>query len=222
MDYIASVRTEDIERALSEVGEIKAARVVASPDGVIQEVHVLALPSKAPKQLVRDIESTIQARFGIAIDHKKISIAQLGREAVPSPEPERQPRSANRPRIVSINASVSGVTATASVTLQINGTEYAGHAEGPASKTGRQRLVALAALDAVDKYAEGTVSFALEDVAIVQLGREQVAVSCITLVTPYGEQSFAGSAMVRQNDKDSIVRATLDAINRRMGVLTIT
>jgi hypothetical protein len=79
----------------------------------------------------------------------------------------------------------------------------------------------LATLDAVDQYAEGAVSFALEDVTIVQLGREQVAVSCITLVTPYGEQSFGGSAMVRQNDKDSIVRATLDAINRRMGVLTI-
>ena len=54
----------------------------------------------------------------------------------------------------------------------------------------------------------------------MQLGREQVAVSCIALVTTLGEQHFAGSALVRQNEKDSIVRATLDAINRRMGFLT--
>jgi len=35
-----------------------------------------------------------------------------------------------------------------------------------------------------------------------------------------GEQTFSGSAMVRQNDNDSVVRATLDAINRRMDLLT--
>ena len=90
----------------------------------------------------------------------------------------------------------------------------------PASQTGRQRLVAQATLNAVEQYTHGAHSFALEDVTIVQLGREKVAVSCVTLVTPLGEQTFAGSALVRQNEKDSIVKATLDAINRRMGFLT--
>ena len=40
----------------------------------------------------------------------------------------------------------------------------------------------------------------------MQLGKEQVAVACMTLVITLGEQSFAGSALVRQNEKDSIVR----------------
>jgi hypothetical protein len=52
------------------------------------------------------------------------------------------------------------------------------------------------------------------------LGREKAAVSCIALVSGLGEQTFSGSAMVRQNDNDSVVRATLDAINRRMDFLT--
>jgi hypothetical protein len=223
MDQNAShVKVEDIEASLDEVGEIKAARVVVSPEGVIQEVHVLALPTKQPKQLVRDIESTLMARFGIPIDHKKISIALLGRDAI---KPEATPTSAERntaarPRICSINATVSGVQASASVMLEIGGTEYAGNASGPASQTGRLRLVALATLDAVSNYTDATISFALEDVAIVQLGREKVAVSCIALVSSAGEQTFSGSAMVRQNNNDSVVRATLDAINRRMGFLT--
>ena len=224
MDQSAShVKVEDIEAALAEVGEIKAARVVASPDGVIQEVHVLALPTKQPKQLVRDIESTLMAQFGIPIDHKKISIALLGRDSIKpeSPEPSLGERStAARPRICSINATVSGVQASASVTLEIGGTEYVGNSSGPASQTGRLRLVALAALDAVSQYTDATISFALEDVAILKLGREKVAVSCIALVSTVGEQTFSGSAMVRQNDNDSVVRATLDAINRRMGFLT--
>jgi len=213
---VSHVSIDDIEAALSQVAEIKAARVVAGPDGQIQEVHVLALPSKSPKQLVRDIESTIMARFGIPIDHKKISIAQLGQEAIPA-EPEMP--SEVRARIVGINANVSGVHATTSVTLELEGDTYVGEAAGPASQTGRQRLVAQATLNAVEQYSHGAHTFALEDVAVMTLGRESVAVSCVTVVSPLGEQSYAGSALVRQNDKDSIVRATLDAINRRLGFL---
>jgi hypothetical protein len=218
---VSRIKVEDIEAALSEVGEIKAARIVAAPDGSIAEIHVLALPTKAPKQLVRDIESTLMARFGIPVDHKKISIALLGRDAIKADEPAVEERSTiARPRICSINATVSGVQASASVSLEIGGTDFVGTASGPASQTGRARLVALATLDAVSQYADATISFALEDVAVVQLGREKVAVSCIALVSGFGEQHFSGSALVRQNDNDSIVRATLDAINRRMGFLT--
>jgi hypothetical protein len=207
----------EIEEALSQVSEIRAVRVVTSPDGFIQEIHVLALPSKSPKQLVRDIESTIMAAFGIEVDHKKISIAQLGQDSVPVQAP---PRSEARAQIKSISADVTGVRTTITVTLELGGEEFIGRATGAASQTGRQRLVAEATLDAIEQYLQGAFMFALEDVGIVRLGRESVAVSCVTLVTSLGEQAFAGSAMVRQNDNDSIVRATLDAINRRLGFLT--
>jgi hypothetical protein len=223
---VSHVKAEEIEAALADVGEIKAARVVTSTDGTIQEIHVLALPTKQPKQLVRDIESTLQAQFGIPIDHKKISIALLGRdaikpEAVPTPsEPEVVRSAVARPIIRSIHATVSGVQASASVVLEIGDLEYEGTSSGPASQTGRLRLVSLAALDAVSQYSDTSLSFALEDVSILKLGREKVAVACIALVSSLGEQTFSGSAMVRQNDNDSVVRATLDAINRRMGFLT--
>jgi hypothetical protein len=213
----SQVTITEIEQALSQVAEIKAARVVTSAEGVIQEIHVLALPSKPPKQLVRDIESTIMASFGIPVDHKKISIAQLGQEMLPKEETSKEP---NRPRIKSINSQVSGVMATVTVELELEGDPYIGEASGAASQTGRLRLVAQATLNAIEQYTHGSHSFALEDVTIVQLGREKAAVSCMALVTPLGEQTFVGSALVRQNDKDAIVKATLDAINRRMGFLT--
>lgn len=214
----SSVTIAEIEHALSEVSEIKAARVVASPEGLIQEIHVLALPSKSPKQLVRDIESSIMARFGIPVDHRKISIAQLGTEVVPI----ETARPEVRAKILSINTDISGVQAKAVVTLELEGEVYLGEASGPASVTGRQRLVATATLSAVEQYMQGSFGFALEDVGVIQLGKERVAVSCFVLVTALGEQPFAGSALVRQNEKDSIVRATLDAINRRLGFLITT
>lgn len=213
---LSSATVTEIEEALSQVSEIKAARIVTSADGVIQEIHVLALPTKAPKQLVRDIESTMMAAFGIPVDHKKISIAQLGQEMMP----KQDAGMTQRAKIKAINAEVSGINVIITVTLELEGDVYLGKASGPNSQTGRQRLVAQATLNAVEEYLEGVMGFALEDVGILQLGRERVAVSCVALVTSLGEQTFAGSALVRQNEKDSIVRATLDAINRRIGFLT--
>lgn len=208
----------EIEEALTQVSEIRAVRLVTSEAGVIEEIHVLALPSKSPKQLVRDIESTLMAAFGISIDHKKISIAQLGKDAMPPHAEEPKPYA--RAKIMSINAEAAGVYVNMAVTLELEGGSYVGRATGPGSRTGRERLVAEATLDAIAQYLQGAFTFALEDVEIIRLGRESVAVSCVVLVTSLGEQAFAGSALVRQNDKDSIVRATLDAINRRLGFLT--
>jgi len=215
---ISPALVAEIEQALSLVADIRAARVVSSEDGVIQEIHVLALPSKTPKQLVRDIESTIMARFGIPVDHRKVSIAQLGAESMPHvEEPVRE-----RAKIQGVNTEVAGVNAIVTVTMGFEDEAYIGRAEGPASQTSRLRLIAQATLNAVEQYAHGTYGFALEDVSIVQLGQERVAVACVMIVTPLGEQAFAGSALDRQNDRDSIVRATLDAIDRRLGFFTTT
>lgn len=218
---VSRVSVEDIENTLGQIAEIKAARVVASSEGVIQEIHVLALPSKAPKQLVRDIESTMMAAYGLEVDHKKISVAQLGADVAKTLAPDNF-RGTLRTRISSINAHVSGVHSTVTVELEIDGETYHGEASGPASKTGRTRLVALATLDAINKCVPDARLFGLEDVAVMQLGRQRVAVSCVSLVSALGEESFVGSALVQQNEKDSIVKATLDAINRRLGFFLTT
>ncbi len=214
---VPSALVAEMEAALARVSDIRAARVVTSSEGYIEEIHVLALPSKSPKQLVRDIESTLMAAFGIAVDHKKISIAQLGQDSLRIDEANRVE---TRAQIASIRAEVAGVHVTVVVTLVFEGETFVGTATGPASRTVRERLVAEATLNAIEQYLQGAFTFALEDVQVIRLGRESVAVACVALVTSFGEQTFAGSALARQNEHDSIVRATLDAINRRLGFLT--
>lgn len=218
MDNAPRVRVEDIESALSQIAEIRAARVVADATGGIEEIHVLASPNKMPKQLVRDIESTLMAAYGVPVDHRKISIAQLGVDALPEDSPLRERLA--RPRLLSVGATSSGLYASATVTLEIDGGEYVGSSQGPASHSGRVRQIALATLDALGKCVSQNSIFALEDVAVLQPGRQRVAVACVSVVTPKGEQYFTGSALVRQDEGDSVVRATLDAINRRLVLLT--
>lgn len=207
---------EEIENKLCQIRDVRAARIIKGKSNLIEEIHVIAAPDRGPKQLVRDIESTLMAQYGLNINHKKVSIAQINDSELPL----KAKKDLARPRIRSINTDVTGLNARVQVALELNGEEFTGVSEGLASQTGQIRLVANAALNAVEKFVQGPYGFALEDVAILSLGRESVAVACVAVVSSLGEQIFAGSAVVRQSEKDSVVRATLDAINRRFGFLT--
>lgn len=209
--------TEEIESKLCQIKDVRAARIIKGKDSSIEEIHVIAVPDRGPKQLVRDIESALMAEYGLPINHKKISIAQISDTEIGLAAAKGEKA---RPKIASINADLSGVRAKVQIVLELNGNVFEGISQGTASQTGQIRLVAEATLDAVEKIVQGPYSFALEDVVILPLGREKVAVACVAVVSSLGEETFSGSAVVRQNDKDSIVKATLDAINRRFGFLT--
>lgn len=210
---------EEVENRLCQIKDVRAARVIKGKDNTIEEIHILAIPNKGPKQLLKDIESALMAEYGLPINHKKVSIAQVVDSETKPVNEERKVR----PKIISINEDLSGVYAQVQVLLEVNGQEYEGLARGAASLTGRRRLVAEATLKALEKFVVGTYGFALEDVNILTLGKEKIAIACIVLVSPLGrEEVYSGSALVRQNEKDSIVRATLNAINRRFGFLITT
>ncbi|MCL5291643.1 MAG: hypothetical protein M1548_03815 [Actinobacteria bacterium] len=218
MDIISEAfNIAEIEDALCQLDDVQAARIVVAPDNSIEEIHIVAAPGKGAKQLVRDVETTLMARFGIPVNHRKVSVAQVSQQE----RPEEVDGNGSKPRlqIASVNMEVTGVRAKAAVTLGMGDMLYEGVAQGASSQTERLRLVAQATLDAVSQFIPSSFCFALEDVTVADLGKEKVAVACITLVGSSGESSLAGSALVRQNDKDSIVRATLDAINRRFSFL---
>ena len=67
----------ELERELCRIPEVTAARVVADPTGRIEEVHILALPQKHAKQVVRDVQSVAQASFGLDLDRRIVSVVQL-------------------------------------------------------------------------------------------------------------------------------------------------
>ena len=46
-------------------------------NGAIREVHILSDQSRNPKQIVRDVQSAMLARFQVELDHRVISVAQV-------------------------------------------------------------------------------------------------------------------------------------------------
>lgn len=209
------IEIEQVEESICQVEGVKAARIVTGDNSDIEEVHIICTAQKEPKQLARDVESLLMARYGLAIDHRKISIAQVGQNGT------RRFFGA-RPRIKTVKTETNETGTKVAVVLEARGEDFEGAANGRTSRKGRVRLVAQATLEAVEKLVvmpEGE-GFALEDVSVIPLGREKVALACITLVGSQKEQVFTGSAPVRYNEHDAVVRATLDAINRRFGFLT--
>lgn len=204
------IEREEIERIICQMAEVDAARLVTE-NNQINELHILASNGKGPRQIVRDIESLLLARFGISIDHKKISVAQLGDRA-PAEKATAEPPP--RVKIAGIKVDISGQEATFEVGLAQNGTSHSGSASGPGSHSGRLRLAALAALDAVRSFSPGNNKYMLEHTAIVQGGHGKIALVCVSAMTRGGEEVLAGSAMVKFDEGDAIVKATLAAINR--------
>jgi len=205
---------DEIENSICQIDEIKAARIVVGPGQSIEEIHVLASPLKVPKHISRDIESLLMAQYGLPVNHRKISIAQLGSGDARL--------SKARPRLLSVKHEVINKRAKVTVSLQYNGNEYEGIEEGPASRIGRLRLVASATLSAVEKITSGTHSFALEDITAINLGRDMVAVASVAILGLSGDETFAGCAIVKDDEREAIVRAVLDAVNRRLGFLITT
>lgn len=63
------------EELLGTLPGVISARIVASTNGAVEEIHILTTTDVTPKQTVRNVESALIAHLGMRVSHKKISVA---------------------------------------------------------------------------------------------------------------------------------------------------
>lgn len=205
-DYpFASMEYREVEDALCRLPSVDAARIVASHDA-ITEIHVLASPGKPAKQVVRDVQSLAMARFGLNIDRRIVSVVQIEGE---------QLGDGNRPAIVGIREAPNGPRTDVAVTLSWQGRRFVGEASGPSAAAARLRLVGEATLRSLEDALGGGPALALEAVATPTVGTREVAIAQVVTVADGREQIMVGSALVREDPAEAVVRAVLDALNRQ-------
>lgn len=216
----------ELEDSLRHIPGVKAASVVTGPDAVPTEVHVLASPGKAAKQVVRDVQSMALARFDIDIDHRIVSVVQIGDDEVRTVDVVSDAVAAElaaqeasdpvvRPAIAAITVRSGNGETEAAVTLAIGEQLFEGKSRGPAGQSHRARLVAAATLDAVSELLGQPCE--VESASIVATGSREVALSVLTVMVPRtGEQVFTGAAVVRGDEADAVVRSVLAALNRQL------
>ena len=129
------------------------------------------------------------------------------------------PRASNRPSIAKIHLVSEGLDVTATVTLSGAGRIAVGEARGLASQSGVHKAVATATLRAVEELVGGSVRVELEHLEVTTMGHEKTVVVLLTLLTAQGSEPLTGAAAVRDDVRQAVIRATLDALNRRLEIL---
>jgi hypothetical protein len=217
-----------LEHELCRIPEVTAARVVAGDSGDIEEVHILSLPSKHAKQIVRDVQSVAMATFGLDLDRRVVSVVQL--DAVTSSsitggdlEDEELAgvlgNGHDRPRINvdSVSALRTGLQCTAQVILHRGDERATGNAEGLMATASVLRLVAQSTISALRQLEPAAARADVEAATVVSLGSRSVALTTVVVVVPPYEEVCAGSAVVRAaGELDAVARSVLDATNRRL------
>jgi len=104
----------------------------------------------------------------------------------------------------------------AEITLGLRGRQYTGRAEAAASPGSVNRAVAEATLRAVEAAVGPEVRFSLEHLATAPMGGERAYVAEVSVITRGGLERLTGVSSVREDPRQAVVRATLDALNRRV------
>ena len=215
---------DDVEAALVRIPEVTAARIVADGNGRIVEVHILSLPHKHAKQIVRDVQSVAMATFGLDLDRRIVSVVQL--DAVASSSitgPDDDLADLNgalgdlRINVDGVTADRNGLQCTAKVVLTRGDQRSTGTAEGLVATSSVLRLVAQATISALRHLEPAAVRADVETASIIRLGERAVAVTTVVVVVLPYEEVISGSAVVRPaGEFDAVARSVLDATNRRL------
>ncbi len=193
---------EQIVRLIPGISEVK----VHLEEDEVSEIHVLSDSRRHPKQIVRDIESTLAAQMGIQIDWKKVSIAQIDDYENPK----------HRLVLDTLHVKMKGDTAEIQVELLEGENSLVGSVAGLASQRQRLRSAVMATLEAVQGSLSTATHLSIEDVGIVNTTDAKAVITIVLVVREKREELLVGCAYVRRDEVEAAARATLCALNRRL------
>lgn len=216
-----------VEKLLLSIEGVDSLKVVPDGQGAIDEVHVLSRSDLGAKQIVRNIESALLAQFGLQIDHRKISIAQVTPSDLPpptaetpEPEPEPEPAEEAKPRRIVLKSfhvdRRAGERVTCRVRLAEEETEWEGQAQGPDYQRARLETAAQAVLNALSRATEEASSFAIEGVNQEEMLGRRFVIALVHAAAGRATLSLPGIAEVRDSVEEAVVLACLNATNRWM------
>lgn len=217
-------RDRDLPRAEESIRRLEGVEscgIVATPLGEIHEIHVVS-SGRHPKQIIRDIESTLFADFGIRIDHRKVSVAVREKKA-PAPPPEPDPESADaastngRLEFFGLRMGVTKDGGEVEVVLRRGAFRGFGKATFDADAE-PIFAVAEATLAAVGKFVrEGR--FKAGAVRRERIGDFEAILVQVTHTSSGRSTPLVGSSLVDRDPNRAALSAALDAVNRFVGRL---
>lgn len=196
---------------ICRIDGVYAAKVVMAESGHPEEIHILASDKKSPKSITRDIQSAIMATYGISLDYRIISIAQVASDFVEKTE---------RLRFAGIETRVFDGQGEVSVFLARGDDRFIGKSTYSGKHTAsRFRSVALATMDAIALHfgREFTGKYELISAETTEIGGKIAAM--VSICDEQGRQ-LLGNAYITEDSDNAFVRAVLNALNRNLARMT--
>ncbi|MDQ6649198.1 MAG: hypothetical protein M3Z02_03655 [Actinomycetota bacterium] len=172
----------------------------------------------------------LRERFGLGVDAERVQLIEDTAGLVEQMPAEPMDDAGDavdadtgsllaRPSIQRMHLASAGLDITASVSLGHGGRSATGEATGTATQTGVQRAVASATLRAAEALTGDSVRFELDHLEVTSMGHDRTVVIAVTLLSSSGSERLTGAAGVREDVRQAVIRASLDAVNRRLQAL---
>ncbi len=211
---------------------VASCRIKTDANGQVTEVHVVARSGKPPKFIARDVEGALKAGMDLDVDYKKIGVVMVDAGAPPSspettaPEPgesalEEFPilEHASRFAFARVNVVSSRDGLRAEVELSRDSVEVFGSSQSENPSMNVWTVVADATLRAVSEFLDEPTRLCLGGVLKVPLGDDDAFLVKVDVIGTRYSKSLAGCTLASGDENQSVVFATLDAVNRLIGKL---
>lgn len=195
-----------IQEMISKIDGVINIKVIANETD-IEEIHILANNLRAPKQIVRDIESSILASFNYRIDRKTISIAQIETD---------EHEEIKRIKFGGISVNTSESTVQCTVHLYYNDEEHSVTQRGIKTSSKRRKIVAETTIKVVEQILGQDAIFDIVDVIESNTKEISFVSVLVSMLISNNEEVMVGSAVIKNDINEAISKATMDAINRRV------
>lgn len=214
------------EDLIATLQDVLSVRVVPSPTGGIDAIHVLVTGGTPAKQIVRNIESALMAQLGLQVDHRKISVAATSRRAdgegpqVPAAteslirQVDLQPGRPIYFEDVEVRGSrTRGITCR--VILSSGAVQYAGESEeGVQTERSRLEVAARATVAALGAMTEVAGTFSLHGIRLITAFDRELVLAGVTVRDGREQRLLTGTCELRESMETAAVLAVLDATNR--------
>jgi hypothetical protein len=192
------------------------------PGGEVEAVHLEVVPGADRVAVSMAVSALLAGGPGATVPRLQVA------EAAPEPVPAGAGRTAGpvprqrggRPVILRSEVATSGLQSTTTVVLTCEEQSATGEARSTPTSSGQRRGAAQATLQAVERLVGDRARFELEHVEVVDgAGGDPSVLVGLTLVTTREVERLTGAAVVRDDEVRAVIRATLDAVNRRLEAL---
>lgn len=173
----------------------------------IEAIHIVINGIKSPKQIVRDVEAVLLAMFDYQVDHRIISVAQLELEEV---------QTLMRIKYEGINVKMDDPYIECDVQLSHNGQVFTHTERGIRTPLNRYITIAKGAVGCIEKAVQGKYFLDIIDVQLHQSKGIEFVCIVIQMIGNKQDDTLIGTAIIKDDSYEAVVKATLDAINRRI------